>query len=216
MDCPLVRKILPYLGAANPLCLLTQTSPPQGGRGALRQKESAFLRLASDANTAPSGRQRTANVLPEAKCIIAGFCWQLMLEPSRRDVDGVMLDLAAVVLVGMADDGGGLMVAGGAQRQGAAGRKGAVRPGRLVQGPFGGGPVGRDAIQRMADFLICLDQNGRFLGLRSGTGSKRMAFACQSPFKALARLLLVVVLLVFPLAAALIAMLGGMNDPGWR
>ncbi|MBA4207798.1 MAG: hypothetical protein C0457_22665 [Polymorphum sp.] len=132
-----------------------------------------------------------------------------------------MLDLAAVVLVGVADDGGGLMVAGGALRQGAAGRKGAVRPGRLAQGPFGSGPVGGNAIQRMADFLICLDQNGRFLGLRFGTGaSRQIAFARQSLFKTLARRLLarllVVVLLVFPLAAALIAMLRGMNDTGWR
>ncbi|ALV26852.1 hypothetical protein APZ00_06950 [Pannonibacter phragmitetus] len=127
-----------------------------------------------------------------------------------------MLDLAAVVLVGVADDGGGLMVAGGALRQRAASRKGAMRPGRLAQSPFGSGPVGGNAIQRMADFLICLDQNGRFLGLRSGTGvSQQIAFARQSLFKTLARLLFVV-LLVFPLAAALIAMLGGMNDTGWR
>ncbi|KND20234.1 hypothetical protein ADZ37_07485 [Pannonibacter phragmitetus] len=39
--------------AVTPLCLLAQTSPPQGGRGALRQKESPFLLLAaSDADTA--------------------------------------------------------------------------------------------------------------------------------------------------------------------
>ena len=36
-----------------PLCLLPQTSPPQGGRGALRQNESPILLHASNVITTP-------------------------------------------------------------------------------------------------------------------------------------------------------------------
>ncbi|SUB02484.1 Uncharacterised protein [Pannonibacter phragmitetus] len=54
------RKSVPCRGAAPPLCQLALTSPPQGGRGALRPKESAFLLLASGVNTAPSRGERGA------------------------------------------------------------------------------------------------------------------------------------------------------------